>query len=154
MAGRKAASKAAEKPAASKAAAKTAASKKLSNPEPNVKDEVDEASDPPFSPAASSSKPRFGSGSGTKISMVTATPINPAVLEFNAVQLEYVKECLSVITANSKFNDIITANPLNMNEGAREAPFDSEGYLSSMTQTGMAKAGCNFFWQAWSGNSS
>lgn len=77
----------------------------------------------------------------------SAVSINPAVLNMNAAHLEYIKECIRIITAHPIMADIVGAAPLSQADGAREAPLDIRGYAHSMTTCRTAKAGCNFFWQ-------
>ncbi len=74
-------------------------------------------------------------------------PVNPTVLAFNAEHMEYINECLRVISTHPEFEDIAALDPLALTEGAREAPFHLLGCTAAMQQAGSAKAGCNFFWQ-------
>ena len=73
--------------------------------------------------------------------------VAPGVLNFNAAHMEYVKECLRVIDAHPMMQGIAELIPLSQAEGAREAPFQWEGYVAAIAAGGTAKAGCNFFWQ-------
>ena len=139
------AAKAAKKPTAKSAAAKKkAAAKALAAEAASGDDEMDGAHSP-----AVKTEPKASGSSAKKGALVTVahTPVNPAVLAFNAIHLEFIKECLTVIFNCPDFQGIVESGAISQLEGAREAPFALDGYIASIDQCGSAKAGCNFFWQ-------
>ena len=74
--------------------------------------------------------------------------VNPAVLAFNAVHMDYISQCLRVINAHPIFEGVVDKLPIKEEDGAPQAPFNEAKHKASMAgDHSCARSGCNFFWQ-------
>ena len=74
--------------------------------------------------------------------------VNPAVLAFNAVHMDYISQCLRVINAHPIFEGVVDKLPIKEEDGAPQAPFNEAKHKASMAgDHNCARSGCNFFWQ-------